>query len=74
MSSAEGPIIGTLIYFGLREIFRDAGDLFLIFQGATAAVIMLVAPSGIWGLVQARTNWQLFPTRRVPTIPRRAPA
>ncbi len=29
----EGPVLGTLIYFGLRELFRDAGDLYLIFQG-----------------------------------------
>jgi branched-chain amino acid transport system permease protein len=63
VGTLEGPIIGTLIYFGLREVFREAGDLFLIFQGATAAIVMLVAPSGIWGLVQARTGFQLFPTR-----------
>jgi branched-chain amino acid transport system permease protein len=63
VGTLEGPIIGTLIYFGLREIFREAGDLFLIFQGATAAIVMLFAPSGIWGLVQIRTGFQLFPTR-----------
>jgi branched-chain amino acid transport system permease protein len=65
VGTLEGPIIGTLIYFGLREIFRDAGDLFLIFQGATAAIVMLFAPNGIWGLVVARTGIQLFPTRWV---------
>ncbi len=63
VGTLEGPIIGMLIYFGLREIFRDAGDLFLIFQGATAAIVMLLAPGGIWGTIQARTRWQLFPTR-----------
>jgi branched-chain amino acid transport system permease protein len=65
VGTLEGPIIGTLIYFGLREIFRDSGDLFLIFQGAIAAVVMLFAPGGIWGLVQARTGFQIFPTRRI---------
>jgi branched-chain amino acid transport system permease protein len=65
VGTLEGPIIGTLIYFGLREFFRDAGDLFLIFQGATAAIVMLFAPNGIWGFVVARTGIQLFPTRWV---------
>jgi len=69
VGTLEGPIIGTLIYFGLRELFREAGDIFLIFQGATAAIVMLVAPSGIWGLVQARTGFQLFPTRRLAQRP-----
>jgi branched-chain amino acid transport system permease protein len=63
VGTLEGPIIGTLVYFGLREIFREAGDIFLILQGATAAIVMLFAPSGIWGLVQIRTGFQFFPTR-----------
>jgi len=65
----EGPVLGTLIYFGLRELFRDAGDLYLIFQGATAMIVMLLAPSGIWGSIQARTNWRLFPIRWAPDAP-----
>jgi len=59
----EGPVLGTLVYFGLRELFRDAGDLYLIFQGATAMIVMLLAPSGIWGSIQSRTRWRLFPIR-----------
>ncbi|WP_175345392.1 branched-chain amino acid ABC transporter permease [Bradyrhizobium sp. ORS 375] len=62
----EGPVLGTLIYFGLRELFRDAGDLYLIFQGATAMIVMLLAPNGIWGSIQARTNWRLFSIRWTP--------
>ncbi|MFD1253574.1 MULTISPECIES: branched-chain amino acid ABC transporter permease [Devosia] len=65
LGTIEGPIIGVVIYFGLRELFRDAGDLFLIFQGLTAFLVPLVMPGGIWGLIQSRTGWQLFPTRRV---------
>jgi branched-chain amino acid transport system permease protein len=59
----EGPVLGTLIYFALRELFRDAGDLYLIFQGTTAMIVMLLAPSGIWGSIQARTGYRLFPIR-----------
>lgn len=65
LGSIEGPIIGIVIYFGLRELFRDAGDLFLIFQGLTAFLVPLIMPGGIWGLIQSRTGWQLFPTRRI---------
>lgn len=65
LGTIEGPIVGIVIYFGLRELFRDAGDLFLIFQGATAFVVPLIMPGGIWGLIHARTGWQLFPTRRL---------
>ncbi len=65
----EGPVLGTLIYFALRELFRDAGDVYLIFQGATAMIVMLLAPSGIWGSIQARTRWRLFPIRWVAETP-----
>ncbi len=63
VGTLEGPFIGTLIYFALRELFQDSGAAFLIIQGAIAAVTMFVAPQGVWGLIQARTGWQLFPTR-----------
>lgn len=59
----EGPFIGALVYFVLREFLQDQGGLFVILQGVIAAVVMLFAPQGIWGLVQARAGWQLFPTR-----------
>jgi branched-chain amino acid transport system permease protein len=61
VGTLEGPILGTLLYFGLREAMRDAGDLYLIVQGASTAVIMIFAPSGLWGLLQARTGWRVFP-------------
>jgi branched-chain amino acid transport system permease protein len=65
VGTMEGPLIGTLLYFGMREIFRDAGDFFLIVQGATAIAVMLFAPGGIWGLVRAKLGWSLFPIRRL---------
>lgn len=64
VGTMEGPLIGTLLYFGLREIFRDAGDVFLIVQGATAIAVMLFAPGGIWGFFQSKLGWSLFPLRR----------
>lgn len=60
----EGPIIGTLIYFVLRELLADYGTVYLLTLGAVAIAVMLKAPKGIWGLIGARFGWQLFPLAR----------
>jgi branched-chain amino acid transport system permease protein len=65
VGTLEGPLVGAVIYFALRELLQDQGGLFLIVQGAIAALTMLFAPQGLWGLVQSRTGWQLFPTKWV---------
>jgi branched-chain amino acid transport system permease protein len=62
IGTIEGPIIGTIIYFLLREFFADLGTIYLMILGALAIVIMLVAPKGIWGYVAQRWNISLFPT------------
>jgi branched-chain amino acid transport system permease protein len=61
IGTIEGPIIGTLIYFLLREYLADQGSIYLMILGALAIVIMLVAPKGIWGYVSQRFNISLFP-------------
>jgi branched-chain amino acid transport system permease protein len=62
IGTIEGPIIGTIVYFLLREFLADLGSLYLMFLGAIAIIIMLVAPKGIWGYIAARWNITLFPT------------
>lgn len=62
IGTIEGPIIGTIVYFLLREFLADLGSLYLMFLGAIAIIIMLVAPKGIWGFVTQRWNISLFPT------------
>lgn len=64
MSTLEGPIVGTLLYFALREAFSAWGGLYLIGMGAFAVATMLFAPRGLWGLVQERWGWSLFPLQR----------
>jgi branched-chain amino acid transport system permease protein len=61
IGSIEGPIIGTLIFFALRETLADLGTIYLIVLGIVAIVVMLKAPKGIWGLVRAKFDLQLFP-------------
>lgn len=62
IGTIEGPIIGTLVYFLLREFLADLGSIYLMILGALAIVIMLVAPKGIWGFIARRWNIALFPT------------
>jgi len=60
----EGPIVGTAIFFLLRQLFADLGSLYLLLLGAVAIVIMLKAPRGVWGLAADRFGLQIFPLQR----------
>ena len=60
----EGPIVGTVVFFALRQTLADLGTLYLLMLGAVAILVMLIAPKGIWGLVVARFGWQVFPLER----------
>lgn len=60
----EGPIIGAIIYFVLRELLSDLGSIYLIILGSVAIIAMLWAPKGIWGFFADRYGWQLFPLSR----------
>ncbi|WP_376873672.1 branched-chain amino acid ABC transporter permease [Albirhodobacter sp. R86504] len=61
IGTVEGPIIGTLIFFLLRETLADLGTTYLIILGFVAIIVMLKAPKGVWGLIRARFDLQLFP-------------
>jgi len=60
----EGPIVGTLVFFLLRQTLADLGTLYLMMLGLVAILVMLAAPKGIWGLVVARFNFSVFPLER----------
>ena len=60
----EGPIIGTIVFFALRQTMADLGSLYLLMLGAVAIAVMLFAPKGIWGLLADRYGWQLLPLER----------
>lgn len=61
IGTVEGPIIGTLLFFALRETLADFGTIYLMVLGFVAIVVMLKAPNGVWGLIRARYDLQLFP-------------
>jgi len=60
----EGPIIGTIIFFALRQTLADLGSLYLLLMGAVAIVVMLWAPKGLWGMISERLGWQALPLQR----------
>ena len=64
IGTIEGPIIGTIVFFMLRETLADLGTIYLLILGLVAIVIMLKAPQGLWGFVRSRTGIELFPLMR----------
>jgi branched-chain amino acid transport system permease protein len=61
IGTIEGPIIGTLLFFLLREFLADLGAIYLMILGAMAIGIMLAAPKGLWGLLVSRYDFSIFP-------------
>jgi branched-chain amino acid transport system permease protein len=70
IGTLEGPILGTIIYFALREIitvvFQLTGSWYLVGLGAVAMATMLYAPAGLWPLVQDRLAIEWLSVRRHP--------
>jgi branched-chain amino acid transport system permease protein len=64
VGTIEGPIVGTIVFFALRQAFSDLGSIYLLMLGVVAIIIMMRAPQGLWGLVASRFGWKLFPLDR----------
>jgi branched-chain amino acid transport system permease protein len=69
IGTLEGPLIGTLLFFLLREYLSALNEWSIILLGAVAVLMMLFAPEGIWGLVQRRFGFELVPLRRRLRLP-----
>jgi branched-chain amino acid transport system permease protein len=69
LGTLEGPIVGTLVFFFLREMLADYGAWYMILLGALAVVAMLRFPQGVWGLVAARWDIRFFPVQRRVRMP-----
>jgi branched-chain amino acid transport system permease protein len=64
IGTIEGPIVGTILYFTLRQLFGDFGSWYLIALGLGAIVVMIRFPRGIYGELAARFGWRFFPLQR----------
>ena len=64
IGTIEGPIIGAIVFYIMRE-YLDAYEAWsLLAFGLIAIAMMLFAPKGIWGMIQSRWDIELFPIRR----------
>jgi branched-chain amino acid transport system permease protein len=74
LGSLEGPLLGTALFFVVRELLSDYGAWYMILLGALAVGVMLAYPRGLWGLVADRWDVRFFPVqRRVRPSPRPSP-
>ena len=64
IGTIEGPIIGTIIFFILREPLSHLGSWYLMLLGVIAVVIMLKSPTGVWGFIAKRWDLHFFPVQR----------
>ena len=64
LGTVEGPIVGTLVFFVLREQLADYGAWYMIVLGSLAVAAMMRFPQGLWGLVAERWDLALFPVQR----------
>ncbi|MCB1336155.1 MAG: branched-chain amino acid ABC transporter permease [Maritimibacter sp.] len=61
LGTIEGPIVGVIVFFALREIAADWGTWYLIMMGAIAIAVMLVDKRGIWGALRTRYGLSILP-------------
>jgi branched-chain amino acid transport system permease protein len=64
LGTLEGPIVGTLVFFLLREVLADYGSWYMILLGTLAVVAMMRYPQGLWGLLAERWDLRFFPVQR----------
>jgi branched-chain amino acid transport system permease protein len=74
IGSFEGPIIGTIIYFVLRQYLAELGAWNLILLGSFSIAIILVEKRGLWGLFRRVLSDDLVPIAHKPSPAAKTPA
>jgi branched-chain amino acid transport system permease protein len=64
IGTMEGPIIGVVIFYLLQYYLAALGSWYLMLLGALAIILMLFAPTGVWGLISRFYDISPFPVRR----------
>jgi branched-chain amino acid transport system permease protein len=67
IGSLEGPILGCILFFVLREFLADLGTWYMVILGIVSVAIMLIQPGGIWGMITKYRPMTLFPVARKST-------
>jgi branched-chain amino acid transport system permease protein len=70
IGTLEGPIVGVVIYFALRElvtvVFNLSAGWYLVGLGLAAIAVMLFEPAGVWPLFRKRLGGDWLSVRRQP--------
>ncbi|HYB41368.1 MAG TPA: branched-chain amino acid ABC transporter permease [Candidatus Methylomirabilis sp.] len=64
LGTLEGPVVGTAVFFLLRELLADYGAWYMILLGLIAVLAMMRYPQGLWGLLAERWDLRFFPVER----------
>jgi branched-chain amino acid transport system permease protein len=64
LGTLEGPIVGTVVFFLLRELLADYGSWYMILLGTLAVAAITRYPQGLWGLIVDRWDLRFFPVQR----------
>ena len=68
IGSLEGPLIGTVLFFALREYLAELGTWHLIILGTISIGVILTEKRGLWGLIRRVWPVELFPTSHKPNL------
>ncbi|HEX4111248.1 MAG TPA: branched-chain amino acid ABC transporter permease [Stellaceae bacterium] len=66
IGSFEGPIIGTIVYFVLRQYLAELGTWNLILLGSFSIILILIDRRGLWGLFRRLLSDDVIPTAHKP--------
>jgi branched-chain amino acid transport system permease protein len=69
IGSFEGPIIGTIVYFVLREYLSELGTWNLILLGTFSIIVILIERRGLWGLFRRVLADDIVPVAHKPIQP-----
>lgn len=64
IGTPEGPLLGTIVFFGIREYLSDFGPWSVILLGLVAILMMFAAPKGLRGLLERHLHLDLISVRR----------
>ena len=66
VGSFEGPIIGTVVFFLIREYLQSWGVWHFIVLGVVSIGMVMIEPRGIWGLLRRVVPGDLIPVSHTP--------
>jgi branched-chain amino acid transport system permease protein len=64
LGTIEGPIVGAVIFWALNKFFSDYGTWYLVGLGVLAIAFTLLFKDGLWGYLQKRFAFRVFPVQR----------